>query len=146
MNLTNHQYSQMVRLASPGSTLLKDCLNAFWTGGLICCGGQALTELFENIIGMSLRDARTGVCISLILLSALLTTLGIYDKIAKLAGAGTLVPITGFANAVVAPAIEFRSEGAVTGMGAKMFVIAGPVIVYGTAASVLYGFFLLLSP
>lgn len=123
---------------SPGSPMWKDCLNAFWIGGLICTLGQ----LFMNgylAMGIEKMDASCATSMTLVALAALLTGLSIYDDIAKVAGAGTLVPITGFSNSVSAPAIEFKTEGFILGVGAKMFTIAGPVIVYGTVASVIYG-------
>ena len=128
----------MTSLASPDSKTAVNCLKAFLTGGLICCIGQALTNLYLSL-KLSQTDARTLTSVSLIFLGGLLTSIAIYDKIAKHAGAGTLVPITGFANSIVAPAIEFKSEGFVLGLGAKMFVIAGPVLVYGITASVIFG-------
>lgn len=128
----------MTKKASPNSPALKNCIWAFLVGGLICTIGQVLVELYMQT-GLDLKSARAAVSISLIGLSAIFTALKIYDNIAKHAGAGTLVPITGFANSVVSPAMEFKSEGFVTGLGAKMFVIAGPVLVYGICASVLYG-------
>lgn len=142
MNISQKKYSKMVKNASPSSSSVRNCLNAFWTGGLICMIGQGLTELYRYPLGMELKDARCFTSITLIIAAAVLTAAGVFDNIAKVAGAGTLVPITGFSNSVVSPAIEFKSEGFVTGLGAKMFVIAGPVIVYGTAASMLYGFIL----
>lgn len=114
-------------------------LKAFVIGGLICCLGQAILDGYKEWCGLSKEDAATAASITLVFLGALLTGFSLYDKIAKFAGAGTLVPITGFANSVVAPALEFKSEGLVTGMSAKMFVIAGPVIVFGISASVIYG-------
>lgn len=114
---------------------------AFLTGGLICCAGQALVNFYQGL-GMDLQTARGFVSVTLILASALLTGLRVYDNVAKRAGAGTLVPITGFANAVVSPAIEFKSEKIVTGTCAKMFTIAGPVLVMGITASILYGLIL----
>lgn len=132
----------MVDNASPKSKLGTNCLNAFWVGGLICIFGQAMTDLYSFAFDMDIKDARCLTSISLVFIAAVLTGLSLYDNIAKIAGAGTLVPITGFSNAVVSPAIEFQSEGLVTGLGAKMFIIAGPVIVYGTAASVIYGLIL----
>ena len=128
----------MTSLASPDSKTAVNCLKAFLTGGLICCIGQALTNLYLSL-KLSQTDARTLTSVSLIFLGGLLTSIAIYDNIAKHAGAGTLVPITGFANSIVAPAIEFKSEGFVLGLGAKMFVIAGPVLVYGITASVIFG-------
>ncbi len=142
MNITEQEYSFMVKKASPKSTVLKDCIGAFAVGGFICTIGQALNDTYQYFLGLDIKDARCLTSVSLVFLSALLTALSLYDKIAKFAGAGTLVPITGFSNAVVAPAIEFQSEGFVMGLGAKMFVIAGPVIVYGTVASALYGLIL----
>lgn len=128
----------MTSLASPDSKTALNCLKAFLVGGLICSLGQALTNLYL-FLNLSLTDARTLTSVSLVFLGGLLTSIGIYDNIAKHAGAGTLVPITGFANSIVAPAIEFKSEGFVLGLGAKMFVIAGPVLVYGITASVVFG-------
>lgn len=136
--LTPMEYDQMVKKASPNTKSYKTIPYAFLIGGLICVIGQLLLELFLYL-DLSKSIATTLVSISLIFLSALLTGLNVYDNIARYGGAGTLVPITGFANAVVSPALEFKSEGYVLGLGAKMFVIAGPVIVYGTLASVLYG-------
>ena len=144
MNISQNEYSKMVDKTSPASKVLKNCINAFLTGGLICIAGQALTDTNQYILGMDINDARCFTSISLIFLSALFTALSWYDNIAKFAGAGTLVPITGFANAVVSPAMEFRSEGYIGGLGAKMFVIAGPVIVYGIVSSILYGLILCL--
>ena len=132
------EYDAMVQKASPRSPVLKDCLFAFLFGGAICTLGQGLADLFM-LLGFTLQDARTFVSISLIFLSAALTAFGVYDNIAKYAGAGTLVPITGFANSMVSPALEFKSEGFVTGLGSKMFVVSGPVLVFGLSASVFYG-------
>lgn len=128
----------MAEKASPKSNLFIDCIKAFLVGGLICTIGQGLTNIY-TLCGMELLDARTLTSVSLVFLGALLTSIGVYDRIAKHAGAGSLVPITGFANSIVAPAIEFKSEGFVLGLGAKMFIIAGPVLVYGITASVLWG-------
>ena len=138
MKMTAQEYARRVQKASPASPLGKDCLWAFCVGGLICTLGQALLAAFDAL-GLDQDGAATATSASLIFLSALLTALSVYDDIAKHAGAGTLVPITGFANSVVSPAMEFRTEGFVTGMAAKMFIIAGPVIVYGTVASIVYG-------
>lgn len=140
--MTNKQYDQMTKMASKKSKVLPDCLNAFWVGGLICVIGQLLLDLYQ-MAGLSKMQASSAVSISLVFLSILLTALTLYQKIANFAGAGTLVPITGFANAMAAPAIEFKTEGHVLGIGAKIFSIAGPVIVYGTFASWLYGLVLL---
>ena len=136
--MTEKEYGKMVQAMSPKSPMWKDCINAFWIGGLICVIGQLAMNGFLSL-DMEKTEASTATCMTLIALSALLTGLSVYDDIAKHAGAGTLVPITGFANAVVAPAIEFKTEGFILGVGAKMFTIAGPVIVYGTVASVVYG-------
>ncbi len=142
MNISQEEYSSMVSRVSPKSKLLRDCIYAFLSGGLICTIGQALTDTYQYAVGMPIKDARCMTSITLIFLAALFTALSWYDNIAKYAGAGTLVPITGFANSVVSPAIEFKTEGFVMGLGAKMFVIAGPVIVYGTTSSVIYGLIL----
>lgn len=136
--MTEKQYDKLVKHLSPPSPLGKDCFCAFIIGGLICTLGQALKEGYLGL-GMEERNASAAVSMTLIGISALMTGLSLYDDLAKHAGAGTLVPITGFANAVAAPAVEFQSEGFILGVGAKMFTIAGPVIVYGTAASILYG-------
>ena len=138
MAMTKKEYAAYVKAKSPKSPLLKNGCFAFFIGGLICAGGQALTELFLSC-GLSKDSAGTAVSISLVFLSALLTGLNLYNSIARFAGAGTLVPITGFANSVASPAIDFKSEGLITGTAAKMFVVAGPVIVFGTAAGILYG-------
>lgn len=136
--MTDKQYGKLVKEYSPNSPLLRDCGFAFAAGGLICVLGQFLLNRFTGM-GLSKQDASAWVSISLVGLSALLTGLSLYDDIAKYAGAGTLVPIMGFANAVAAPAVEFQTEGFILGVGAKMFTIAGPVIVYGLSASVVYG-------
>ncbi len=138
--ISQKEYAKMAQKASPSSPTGKNCLLAYITGGGICVLGQFLCNLYQQW-GLSLLMARAGVSISLIFLSALLTGLGCFDNIARFAGAGTLVPITGFANAVVSPAMEFKSEGIITGMGVKTFTIAGPVLVFGISASVLYGIF-----
>ena len=137
--MTQKQYGALVARMAPKSPMWKDCLNAFWIGGLICVVGQIFTNCY-GAWGLEKQDAGTAASMTLVALSALLTGLSVYDDIAKHAGAGTLVPITGFANAIAAPAVEFKTEGFVLGVGAKMFTIAGPVIVYGLAASVVYGF------
>ena len=138
MNVTPQEYKKMYKKASPPSPKLKDFICAFLAGGLICMLGQLLLELYK-FLDLGEEISKMLVPVSLIFLSAFLTALHVFDNIAKHAGAGTLVPITGFANAVVSPAIEFKQEGYVLGVGAKMFAIAGPVIVYGTVASVIYG-------
>ena len=136
--MNQKEYSQFSKTKFPASPIVKDTLMAFLTGGCICLIGQFIINFFISK-GLPFEDASTLSSCSLIFLSALLTGLNIYGKIAKHAGAGTLVPITGFANAIAAPAIEFKSEGYILGLGAKMFVIAGPVIVYGVASSVVAG-------
>lgn len=141
MEVTGQEYRQMNKQSAPKSPVLKNCIKAFIAGGLICALGQVIVNLVQNA-GMELKDARLVCSITLIAASAILTAFNVYDNIAKHAGAGTLVPITGFANAIVSPAIEFKSEGLVLGLAAKMFTIAGPVLVYGITASILYGLIL----
>ena len=136
--MTEKEYSALVKTMSPRSRLGKDCLGAFCIGGGICTLGQLLLTAYQAW-GLPQDQAALACSMTLVFLSALLTGLSLYDDIARYAGAGTLVPITGFANAISAAAIEFKTEGFITGVGAKMFTIAGPVIVYGTAASVVYG-------
>ena len=131
-------YDRMVKKASPPSPLFKDCLFAFLSGGAICTLAQILANLYINF-GMPEKDAKTAVSVTLIFLSACLTASGRYDSLAKHAGAGLLVPITGFANSVTSPAMEFKSEGFISGVGVKIFTIAGPVIVYGIVSSAIYG-------
>ena len=138
MNVSKQQYDTLVKKISPNSKSWIDIPKAFVIGGIICCIGQGLTDLYGRA-GFDDKTASAWTSITLVFLSALLTGLGLYEKIAKHGGAGTLVPITGFANAVASPALEFKAEGFVLGVGAKIFAIAGPVILYGTAASVLYG-------
>lgn len=138
MKVTQREYAEMTKKASPNSSVFKDCFMAFLFGGGLCAIGQALCALYQQT-GLDERSARAAVSISLIFIAAVLTALNVFDNIAKHAGAGTLVPITGFANAMVSPAIEFKTEGFILGVGAKMFAIAGPVIVYGISASILYG-------
>ncbi len=136
--MTEKEYGRLVGEMMPKSPMWKDCLNAFWIGGLICVLGQLAMNGYAAL-GLDKDSAGTATAMSLVALSALLTGLSLYDDIAKHAGAGTLVPITGFANAIAAPAVEFKTEGFILGVGAKMFTIAGPVIVYGVSASVVYG-------
>ena len=136
--MTEREYGKIVKDLSPNSPMWKDCLLAFVVGGLICALGQLAMNGYMAL-GLEKEDAGTAASMSLVVLSALLTGLSVYDDIAKHAGAGTLVPITGFANAVAAPAVEFKTEGFILGVGAKIFQIAGPVIVYGVSASVVYG-------
>ena len=143
MDMTPREYQAYVKKKEPKSPLLKDVLLAFLIGGAICTVGQLILNGW-SAVGLSKEDAGTATSCTMVLLSAVLTGLGLYSRLARFGGAGTLVPITGFANSVAAPAVDFRSEGLITGMAVKMFTIAGPVIVYGTVASVLYGVVLML--
>ncbi len=136
--MTKQEYSELVKQKTPNSTLLKNCIMAFLFGGAICVVGEALLKMYQSA-GLEQEDAATMVSVTLIFLSTFLTGLNIYPKMAKYAGAGTIVPITGFANAVAAPALEAKTEGYVLGVGAKIFTIAGPVILFGTLASVIAG-------
>ena len=138
MNISNKEHGRLTKKLSPPSAKVKDFLWAYIVGGLICVIGQLLMELY-GYFGATEKQIKMLVPVTLIFIAALLTGLGLFQKIAKRAGAGTLVPITGFANAVVSPAIEFKNEGWILGLGAKIFQIAGPVIAYGTVASVVYG-------
>ena len=137
--MTEKEYQALAEEMAPKSPMGRDCFNAFWIGGTICAIGQVFLN-FYNYLGLEKDIAGTAMSMTLVALSALLTGLSLYDDIAKHAGAGTLVPITGFANAIAAPAVEFKTEGMILGTAAKMFTIAGPVIVYGVSASVVYGF------
>ena len=136
--MTEKEYGDLVKQKMPKSPIVRDCCNAFWIGGLICVIGQFFVNRYEAA-GLEKDLAGTAASMTLVALSALLTGLSLYDNIAKYAGAGTLVPITGFANAIAAPAVEFKTEGMILGTAAKMFIIAGPVIVYGVSASAVYG-------
>ncbi len=136
--MTDKEYESLVNKLSPPSPMWRDCVGAFVIGGLICTLGQFILNRYVHW-GLDETNAGTATSMTLIALSALMTGLSLYDNIAKFAGAGTLVPITGFANSIAAPAVEFKTEGFILGVGAKMFTIAGPVIVYGVSASVLYG-------
>jgi stage V sporulation protein AC len=133
-----NRYQKMVKKASPPSPNVKNFIWAYTVGGLICVIGQLFTEMY-TVLDLPEKSVKTAVPVTLIFIASLLTGIGVFDKIAKHAGAGTIVPITGFSNAVTSPAIEFKSEGYILGVGAKMFSIAGPVIVYGVVASVVYG-------
>lgn len=144
MDMSPQEYNAYVKSLAPRSPIVKDTALAFVTGGAICALGQLLQNGFLSL-GLEKADAGTAASICLVFLSALLTGLNLYNSLARFAGAGTLVPITGFANAVVSPAIDFKSEGFITGMAARMFAVAGPVIVFGTLASVLYGVVLMLA-
>ena len=143
MDMTPQEYQAYVKKKEPKSPLLKDMLLAFVIGGAICTVGQLIQNGW-SAAGLDQEDAGTATSCTMVLLSAVLTGLGLYSRLARFGGAGTLVPITGFANSVAAPAVDFRSEGLITGMAVKMFTIAGPVIVYGTVASVIYGVVLML--
>lgn len=135
---TNKEYQEYVDKKSPNSPILKNCFNSFWVGGLICSVGQFIMEIckYKNL---STELSSTIVSVILIFLTALLTALNLFNKIGKFAGAGSLIPITGFANSIVSPAMEYKSEGYVMGVGAKMFTVAGPVLVYGISTSILVG-------
>ena len=143
MSIDRQNYDKYVKKKSPDSPLLKDMLFAFLIGGLICTIGQGISELW-GLAGLSKTDAASAASISLIFIGALLTGLNVYDNIAMFAGAGTIVPITGFSNAIVSAALEYKSEGYITGMSAKMFTVAGPVLVFGISVSVIYGLILCL--
>ncbi len=138
MSTTGKEYDKMAKKASPNSPVFLNCLKAFLIGGLICLFGQVLNYLFGKA-GFNEEYVKAMTPSVLIILTAILTGIGVFDKIAKHAGAGTIVPITGFANSVVSPALEFKAEGIIMGTGAKIFTVAGPVIAYGTAAAVIYG-------
>lgn len=143
MDMTNKEYGEYVNAKAKSSPTKKNLIWAFCVGGLICTLGQALLNLYV-FFGLGEEEAGTFVSISLIFIAALLTGLGVFDKVAKKAGAGTLVPITGFANAMVSPALEYKSEGIITGTAVKLFTVAGPVLVFGISASVIYGLILCL--
>ena len=143
MDMTNQDYGKLVNEKSKPSPMGKNLVWAFFVGGAICTLGQALLNMYQRC-GLDQEQAGTATSVTLIFAAALLTGLGLFDKLAKRAGAGTLVPITGFANAMVSPALEFKSEGLVTGTAAKLFVVAGPVLVFGISASVIYGIILCL--
>jgi len=137
MNISNKEYDKMVKKATPNSQLFKDVVKSFVVGGIICVIGQLITEGYLKL-NINKEDAATLTSATLIFIGALLTALGVYDKIANVGKAGTLVPITGFANSIVSPAMEYKTEGLVPGVGSKMFIIAGPVLVYGISSSVIY--------
>lgn len=140
---TQKKYQDYVDKKSPNSPIIKNCFNAFWVGGLICTFGQIIMQICK-IRGLDEATSGTIVSIILIAISAFLTSLNIFNKIGKFAGAGSLVPITGFANSIVAPSIEYKSEGHVMGVGAKMFTIAGPVLVFGICSSIIVGILYLI--
>ena len=139
MNMDKESYARSVEARAPRSPLLKNCLWAFLVGGGICLFAEGLNQIFTRVCHFSRDDASVTTAILLVLIAATLTALGVFDRIAKIAGGGTLVPITGFANAVASPAIDARAEGFVLGVGAKIFTVAGPVLLYGTAAGAVYG-------
>ena len=139
MNLNQETYRRFADAHAPRSPMLKNCILAFLSGGVICSLGQLLLEIYTKRCGLSKEDGGAMTSITLILVAVILTGLGLFDRIAKYAGAGTLVPITGFANAVVSPAIDSHAEGLVLGVGAKIFTVAGPVLLYGTLAGWVYG-------
>ena len=139
MNMDKESYARYVEARAPRSPLGKNCLWAFLVGGGICLFAEGLNQILTRVGRMNEQDAATTTAMILILIAVTLTALGLFDRIAKFAGGGTLVPITGFANAVASPAIDARSEGFVLGVGAKIFTVAGPVLLYGTAAGTLYG-------
>ena len=145
MKISKQTYARFADAHAPRSPILKNCLFAFLVGGTICTLGQILRDVFQNLCSFDEETAGTLTSGSLILIAVILTALGMFDKIAKHAGAGTLVPITGFANAVVSPAIDSRAEGLVLGVGAKIFTVAGPVLLYGTLAGFVYGVVLWLA-
>lgn len=140
MDYTQKEYISYVEKKSPDSPLWKNVITAFVVGGLICVIGQAFSDFYENALNLEEDAVKTAVPITMVFLGALFTGLNLYNKLAKYAGGGTLVPITGFANAIVSPAMEFKREGYVLGLAAKMFTIAGPVLVYGITASIAVGF------
>ena len=136
--ITEKEYNSLTKKASPPSPVAGDCTRAFLVGGAVCCFGQLLLNLYQSV-GAEASSAKSLVSVTLVFITAMLTATHVYDNYARFAGAGSLVPITGFANAVASPAVEFKSEGWILGIGANMFKIAGPVIVYGTTASIIYG-------
>ncbi len=136
--ITKNIYNEYLKKKTPNSPTLKNCIRAFMVGGIICAVGQGITDIL-TYFGLGLSETKILTPIILIVIGGILTALGIYDKLGKYAGGGTIIPITGFSNSIISSAIEFRKEGFILGLGAKMFTIAGPVIVYGTVASVVYG-------
>ncbi len=138
MATNKKQYDKMAKKASPPSPLLKNCLNAFWIGGVVCMIGEGFKMLYQSF-KFNEDETKAAVTVTLIVITAILTGVGIFDRIAKVAGAGTIVPITGFANSVVSPAMEFKTEGSILGTAANIFKLAGPVILYSTAAAFVYG-------
>lgn len=133
------KYARLVQKLSPKSEMGTGLFRAFWVGGFICMIGQAIMDVYTRVLLLGAQHASTATSITLVFLSALLTGIGVYDKIGKYAGAGSIVPITGFANSVVSPAMEYRREGLVMGVGAKLFTLSGPVLVYGISSSIIVG-------
>jgi len=140
LDMNEQEYSDYVDAHSKKSPIVKDCLFAFLVGGIICIIGQSLTDIFQNYFDLSFKTASTYSTICLVLVAAILTALKLYERIGKFAGAGSIVPITGFSNSIVSPAIEYKTEGYILGIGANMFKVAGPVLVYGICTSTLIGF------
>lgn len=138
-NKAIQKYAQLVARLSPGSNIPQGLFRAFWVGGVICVIGQVIMDVYAYGFRLGAQAASTATSITLILIAALLTGVGVYDRIGKYAGAGSIVPITGFSNSVVSPAMEFRREGLVMGVGAKLFTLAGPVLVYGISSSIIVG-------
>ena len=139
MNLDKKQYKKYAAAHAPKSSIVRNCLRAFFVGGLICTIGQGLTNLYGSVLGLVKDEATALTSVTLVFVAVLFTAIGIFDRIAKFAGAGTLVPITGFANSVASPAFDSRAEGLVLGVGAKIFTVAGPVLLYGTLSGAIYG-------
>ena len=139
MNMEKKTYKRFAEAHAPRSPILKNCFNAFWIGGTVCLLGQILRTVYTDVCGIGSEDAGTLTSVTLIFLAVTLTCLGWFDRIAKVAGAGTIVPITGFANSVVSPAIDSQAEGRILGVGAKIFTISGPVLLYGVLAGAVYG-------
>ena len=139
MNMDKKQYKQYAAAHAPRSPIVRDCLRAFFIGGIICCLGQGLITLYQNVLELKKDDASALCSVTLVFLAILLTSLGVFDNIARFGGAGTLVPITGFANAVASPAIDSHAEGLVLGVGVKIFTVAGPVLLYGTLSGTIFG-------
>ena len=142
MDINKEAYQRKVKETAKKSPILKNCINAFLSGGTICVFGQLLFDLYSNITNYEKDDVGTLVTVTVIFISALLTGIGVFDNVAKFAGAGTLVPVTGFANSVVSPAIDTKAEGFILGVGAKIFTVAGPVILYGILSGTVYGIIL----
>ena len=139
MNMDRQEYGKYVKARAPGSPILKNCLWAFFVGGTICCIAEGFKLLYGRLLDMPSDDAATLTSVTMIFIAVVLTAVGLFDKIASHAGGGTLVPITGFANSVASPAIDSRSEGLVLGIGAKIFSVAGPVLLYGILSGAVYG-------